>query len=412
MSNETSGNAIELLRIFSFFHFEGISEIVFNNIWTNVQEYELSEWTIAALPRLLRQDNTESWDPLPMREAVNLLRSFSLITIENSDSHISMHPLVHTWARDRLTESEQKKSWITAASMMWISLPWVSEQTEDYAYERYLLPHIDSCLLSREDDLFSMEHKVDGLYMAGSFATVYGNRGRWGKAMVWRMRVVEGFKATLGDEHRSTLNAVAQRAVSYYEIGQYQKAMNSTEHVLEVRKRTLPNSHKDILGSMDELGTYCNSLGRWETALKLHEELLSIRERMLGEEHPNTLMSMENLSLSLSGLGQHHEAVKLREKVLKARTRLLGEEHPDTLLSTKYLACSYRDLGQGQEALTLLESVVEISERTLGKEHPETLKAMSSLATILYKALGRIQEAANLQERIVRAYERCSESSI
>jgi len=123
-SNETAKNAIEMLECFSFFHFENISEIIFREACKGLQRWKHSEWAMSHQLRVLRHLDSREWDPHPIREAIVLLSSFSLISTNGTMSSISMHPLVHTWARDRLQESEQEKRWLISASTLAMCISW------------------------------------------------------------------------------------------------------------------------------------------------------------------------------------------------------------------------------------------------------------------------------------------------
>ena len=51
-----------------------------------------------------------------------LLPSFSLIRLEIATNCISIHTLVHPWPRDRMEYGKRRKRWLTAASMLAISI--------------------------------------------------------------------------------------------------------------------------------------------------------------------------------------------------------------------------------------------------------------------------------------------------
>jgi len=76
------------------------------------------------------------------------------------------------------------------------------------------------------------------------------------------------------------------------------------------------------------------------------------------------------------------------KEVLEARQRTLGNEHPRTLRTMGSLANSYRALGRRQEAMELNEKVLDACQKTLGNEHPDTLWVMDNLA-ISYHYLER-----------------------
>lgn len=100
MPSNTALNAIEILKLFPFIHFDGISEDILREAWKNMKHQRLSEWTQMHQLRILYDDDSRDWDPYLVRDAAILLSSFSLISIDGKNNCISIHPLVHVWARD------------------------------------------------------------------------------------------------------------------------------------------------------------------------------------------------------------------------------------------------------------------------------------------------------------------------
>lgn len=118
MNNETPRNAKELIGILCFFHYGRISEEIFEQAWEN-----RSRNVSKGIDNLLYTSTTScqkadtGWDPTA---------SYSLIMYDASDHPMSMHPLVETWARDRLTEGSQNHCWAVASSTL------SSINSEDY----------------------------------------------------------------------------------------------------------------------------------------------------------------------------------------------------------------------------------------------------------------------------------------
>ncbi|MCJ1255882.1 Kinesin light chain 3 [Lignoscripta atroalba] len=378
LSNEAAKNAIELLQFFSFLHFDGIPKVILEKAWTNMQMRQSSEWTQAHQLRLLCNNRSENLEPFLIWKAVTLLSSFSLISIDGMNNRISMHPLVHVWARDQMIETELMHSWTVAASTLAISISW-EFQSDDYTFRRLLLPHVNSCLKCHQRDVFTTDDGLEEmLNIVDKFALVYSESGQTQEAVKLSEQVLKVRKRILGDEHPDTLKSMNNLACSYSDLGQRQEALKLSEQVLKVSKRILGDEHPDTLTSMNNLANSYSDLGQRQDALKLREQVLKVRKRILGDEHPDTLTSMNNLAISYSDLGQRQDALKLREQVLKVRKRILGDEHPDTLTSMNNLANSYSDLDQRQEALRLREQVLEVSKRVLGDEHPDTLLYMNN----------------------------------
>jgi len=305
MSDDTSHNPIEILQLFCFFHHDGISEEILKEAWKNMQKWRGSGWTWSLQLGVLRQNTSQKWDPYLIREAINVLSSFSLLTVTRSGDCISMqsHPLVHAWARDRMDETEQKRCWLKAASTLAMSIK-LEHDSLDYQHRRSLVPHLDSCLILRVDELSVEENAHKRLDMASKFEEVYFEACRWQSALELQERVVEGFRHAQGEEDSRTL---------------------------------LEESH---------LGAIYRQAGEVPKALKIVEQVLNTQRRTLDEEDPDTLYTMSVLANLYSDLGHHYESRNLSEETVEIQTRLWGEEDHRTLEATSNLAHSYADLGR------------------------------------------------------------------
>jgi hypothetical protein len=176
ISDEHARLGLELLRMFSFMHFDGIRKDIFKSaIENSLYATDVPGFKGSLLARLM----PEKWDGLLWGKAMKLLLAFSLITTSHSGL-ISMHPLVHLWSRERMSVSERSDTWKTTMATLSMS---VTDFAADERKRLLLLPHIDSLL----------EHN-NGQYVA----SVPGD---------------------LGEEHR----AVSRFHMAYLDGGQFQK---------------------------------------------------------------------------------------------------------------------------------------------------------------------------------------------
>lgn len=86
----------------AFLHHDGITEEVFGRAWKNSRDGEVLSRKVAGLFYINSRESKVEWDPFAIREVAALLASFSLIRIDATGHCMSMHPLVHGWARDQL----------------------------------------------------------------------------------------------------------------------------------------------------------------------------------------------------------------------------------------------------------------------------------------------------------------------
>ena len=404
MSSEAGQDALELLQIFSFLHYEGISEEIFSQAYHTLRNDRQSDWMLSHLPKIVLHRPRQEWDAYTLRMAVSVLLSFSLI-YRDKENLMSMHPLVHTWVRDRLGPSDEETVWTQTTSAIALSIP-QTFRTADYRFRQTLVPHLDICLRFRKEGIFYLGDIGDDCQrMASSFALVYGEVGRVQEALQLTERVVEVRKRKLGEEHPETLRSMHSLAIRYREAGERQKALQLTERVVEVYKRTLGKEHPETLRSIHNLAIIYSEAGERQKALQLTKRVIEVRKRTLGEEHPDTLGSIHYLAISYSEAGERQKALQLMKRVVEVYKRTLSEEHPDTLRSIHNLAISYREAGERQNALQLTKRVVEVYKRTLGEEHPETLSSIHNLA-IIYSEADERQKALQLIKRVVEVYKR------
>ncbi|MCJ1237731.1 hypothetical protein MMC14_005718 [Varicellaria rhodocarpa] len=253
MSNKTADDAIELLQFFSMLHFDNVSEDVLKEAWDNRNRDPVPDYIRINQLCILRNraadveddvgniadvsdfneeeerekavqeddekeqssDTSGNWNPYLTRKATTLLSSFSLISVSGSSNRISMHPLVHAWARDRLSEAEQKRCWRIAASTLALSISY-NECSFDYSFRRFLLPHVRSCLDARSSELFTNKNlELELTEVALRFAFVYRENGQSREAVELGEKHLEIRERILGVEHPDTLLSMYNLARSY-----------------------------------------------------------------------------------------------------------------------------------------------------------------------------------------------------
>ncbi|KAA6412978.1 MAG: hypothetical protein FRX48_02721 [Lasallia pustulata] len=446
-------NAITVLQIFSFFHYGNIMEETFKRAAELAEarraEYQDAPrsrlpWTGRELPGdLLELDNERKWDPLLFRNSIQILLSLSLIKRDTSGETYSIHPLVHSWSRDRMTNSAVMK-WAASANAILAGSVDSGGSESSHTYRRKLVPHINAyyqfvkasqvATLSKDDEcvwygrafqengnwdraevfcksavemetrLLGTEHP-DTLTSMSNLALTYSHRGLWKEAEKLGVQVVEISKRVLGAEHPDTLTSMSILALTYSRQGLWKEAEKLEVQVLEIRKRVLGAEHPDTLISIGNLASTYSHQGLWKEAEKLGVQVLEIHKRVLGAEHPDILTSMSILALTCSRQGQWKEAEKLGVQVVEIRKRVLGAEHPDTLISIGNLASTYSHQGLWKEAEKLGVQVLEIYKRVLGAEHPDTLTSMSILA-LTYSRQGLWKEAEKLEVQVLEIRKR------
>jgi tetratricopeptide (TPR) repeat protein len=469
-----SQDAISILNIVSFYHFRNIRVDIFERALKNRQSFTAPTFKEALdrrlrppalLPRFLRRGAADA-EPLYVRAVLRELYMCSLINYEEGARGFYLHPLVHSWARDRIHQS-QRTLWAHVALntlLESVSLPLEEAKETDSHFPRDIIPHLEECIAACPVEikapnsrlgrfgvvclnliLPTMRHILRGqaltaakcgyLYaQSGRFAqsayylsmvkdltvqTMGYNNGTTQKAVLFladilwglgqledgitmQRQVVKVRTEHLGASHRETLQAMAKLGHSFWLNGQYVESLRVLEDTAQTSSEALGPKHLDTLTALDHLGVTLGSWQRYRESKALHERVLEVRKHTLGEDNLETLMTMSNLAMAMLDLEQREQAQQMINRVYEVRREKLGKEHPYTLWSLCYLSKALLELGHLDDAENMLVGGIAAGKRSIGDEHLGVLMGYGELARV-YARQGRLDEAEELTLRTLRS---------
>ena len=436
MATETAVDAIQILQILAFMHFEQVPASMFGKAWTVLQRPEertlpktvaakilefflsfaicahiyamifpASNWSMKQrLPNILLQQSP-TWNYYRLRQALAMLSRFSLIIQHQENDTWSMHPMVHFWARERLDNRDQKVWAETAATTLALSIT-PGLESSSQAYRRSLVSHIDSSL-QIEQLLSPLEHRDDKFHVSKivKFAAIYSECGDWIKARDLQEEAMKIETRTLGQEHPETLDAMSALAWSYWNLSSRKKALELQRAVVETSAMALGENHPKTLKAMSNLALTYWLCGNRIEAEPLAEKAVNGLKDSLGHGHPDTLSAMETLGRVYMHRGRPRDAKPLLIEAYETRKKVFGPDSPDTLSAMAELGMTYHALGNLTEAELILEAVVAKRKRVLGQQHAYTLWAINDLSKI-YCDQGHPVEAevllVNILDTVVR----------
>lgn len=396
-TDNTAANALELLTLFGFCHFDDITEHTFKSAWGNFSRTENCPWWASNLLGMIRDGRLSSWDSLGFNKAIQLLSSYSLIHISGPRTRISLHPLVHSWIRDSLNEEEHLRWWNVTVSTLALA-----SNTDSYYLERQLRDHLRHCIGTRQvDDLFAEDDvPLDRVQISLSIILVYRiHQGKDG--LMLAERALQYSRKLLGDECYSTCKLSYQLAIIVFAMHDYEKASDLLHRIVDLCIRVLGPTHYLALNSMVLLGRAYGILGRKQEALELAQKTLTVCEKSPDESDAASIEAVGTIAMVYDELGRNEEAVDLLEKVLAMRKEALGEED-EAILSTEYLLpLAYSHSGQHQVALEMFQTTLKKMLKAVGEDHSLTLETMICIACE-YGSLGQSEKGIPL---VVKALE-------
>ena len=362
----------------------------------------ITPWHTSRLLPLMQVD-ADQWDSFRLIEAINLLKGFSLVSTDthNSFMSVSMHPLVHAWARDRQDSMEQDKSWVTTGCLIGM----FRDDDEFWLrHSRQLRLHLHAFTGWDTSKLFEC-------YPPKKITTILLKCG----ALLYDMHdsaKVHALMQGLFGHLELDMRTVKGEWIDLYELaarnlersGKSKEAILLLDQIVSFREQRLPEDDADLLRVQHELASACQANGQIQEAISLFLRVVKIRKKTLREDHPNRLASQHQLASAYQANGQAQEAIVLLEQVVKIKEQTLRKDHPRRLASQHQLAAAYQTNGRVQEAIVLLKQVVEIGEQTLREDHPNRLASQHELAGA-YQANGQAQEAIVLLKQVVEIRE-------
>ncbi|KAL8687995.1 MAG: hypothetical protein Q9218_005981 [Villophora microphyllina] len=371
------------------------------------------------LPSVLNDDK-EAFDEDRLMDALDQLNQLSLIYYQEATNSYSMHPLIHTWVRDRPQMSTGEQIlWCQAASTTLsrcMLFPPLDEMASAVLLRRHLLPHISHVLQywKTTDEMLLENQKARrptwwlnksefGRLQAiesAKFSLLFVQNGYFGEAEALQVKTRDFVCKRLGMEHEAARRITLFLAGTYGLQVRTNKAGKLIQEVLQACRDYLGPRHSETLKVMSMLGACRRFQGRFKEARGLFEEAIEGMTMILGPEDPNTLEAQDNLGRLLWMYLEYSDARDLHTKAVNGLTKALGPAHEKTFIAKENLAMACLSfegevLACGEESHNVMAEVVKVRQSKLGKEHPWTLYGILNLARTK-SALGDHIEAERL----------------
>lgn len=445
--SESATDAVELLKLFAFFHNENISlEILRRAVLGPGLELEqrqrddeehrsdpLSqstwlEWARqapAALLEGLLHLRRHYYLPLPqviragwadrdvhgnleiymdrIRLAMVELTNLSLILYNKHGETFKMHPLVHQWARERPDmRFADQCLWADAAERVLaasILLPPLGTGSEDDRYVVGLLPHAKHIQEHRE-------RRSSG----GGGGSLW--LGHW--LLKPTLLLLPGTLPTsiVGAERVRLSAKLSVLSVKSGRFGEAEMYLAEVVAALEAASLS-PSQAGSARAAKAALAGVYFQLGQPARAAQLHEEVLAACETRLGSDHPDTLRAMARLGHARWLQGRYTEARRLQVPAVAAMEadEELGPRHPDTLDALDALGLTVAKFWHEddfREAYERHGAALAGMRECHGPDHSRTLLTEQNhcRAAVLLGGRARIADAAASMDRVVSVRKR------
>lgn len=411
-AKEKCQDAVELLHVFSYFHFQNIRldaliSCALNPLKEEEQQRE-DERQDRELQKKLARPPRQPWimffrelralvsgkltTPIPvlrilknpdrlslsaledevhvrLRLALGALIERSLVMMQDrATGRYSIHRLIHQWVRERPEMSTSHQAlWcqISMTTLAWsIRRPPHGNTAEESQARRELLPHIrhvsecHAVIEKRlEENVASGKplcpvKKSYGRLQAEQdvrFSRVFAETGHFDDARKLQERALEFVSRRLGPDHPLAIRLSLFLTKTIWEMSEMAKATQRQRQARQLCLNTWGEDHPLTLDVTDLLGSALYLKGRWTEAASLHSSNIGRMKRLYGEKHEKTLTSMRNLGRIRFRFMDYEKATRLYQIAWEGMKETLGETHLETLTSLEDLSMSYLRYEQEEE---------------------------------------------------------------
>ena len=200
---------------------------------------------------ILTADRTDSVD-----DAIREIFSLSLAKRKDFDT-IWVHPLVHSWSRERLDQSSKRRKAFHAISLVTASVAFRhgARKAENWIRERMIMPHIQKCFhhICRDGSFGNIETGASQRNDVKTLADILSYNSETasaGELYQWILTLEEG---SLGKDHPDTLSTVHCMANVFFSQGKYDEALDWYRRALAGRGKSLGKDHPATLATTQSI---------------------------------------------------------------------------------------------------------------------------------------------------------------
>ena len=315
------------------------------------------------------------------REAMRLLRGYSLIEGAGDAEGYTMHGVVHHWSYLYSDMQNQSEPRLLAFAVIAKSIP-DFEQPNSFEQQQRILPHAQTCF----ERTFRAEY--NDVQSTNNF-------------------VYTPETDSLLDI-QDILGAFTWFGVLYQDLGKFMQAEKMYTIALQGAKMELRAEHKLTLDILHVLGNLYSMQDRLQEAEEMYLLALQGYE---GASSMETATLEGNLALLYRDQGFVHadqskteDAEKILLRVLQQQKQTIGAKHLSTLRTVSALGAVYFDQNKLEEAEKMYSRASQDFEEALGPNHVLSLESVTDLGA-LYNEQGRYKEAEETLLRALRGFE-------
>ncbi|KAL2161433.1 hypothetical protein VTH06DRAFT_7994 [Thermothelomyces fergusii] len=222
--------ALKVLNLLAFFHHKEIPSVIIKRAAEEHHAAGAPRYCPLShlmdpydydLDRMVRVTEDGRWDPTDFVAGVTVLRKFSLVRLSPDEKSLSMHALVHAWARRRMGTRAALR-WALVARVLLVESLRGFKRLDHLQYSRSLVPHFNVCLaVSPPLEPIRDQYRA---YLLQKLGEYYRTQKRFLDAKDCFTRSLHIWKVEIGADAWAAISVVLSLARLYHEMGHLSEA--------------------------------------------------------------------------------------------------------------------------------------------------------------------------------------------
>src|SRR6266851_5380239 len=242
-------------------------------------------------------------DTFKLNEAIEVLRTYSLIKRNAEAKTLNMHRLVQVMLKDGMDKKTQRKWAQRTVKAVNAAFPNVEYST--WPRCQACLPHALACAALIEQHKFAFPEAAWLLNRVAWYLQEHALYAQAESLLQQALVICEHAPASEDNPIGSILNNLM---ILYKSQGKYAQAVPYGQRALDFCEKTLGPDHPNTASTLDNLANLYRVQGKYEQAEPLYQRSLAIFEQVLGPDHPDTATSLIHLALLYSNQGKYEQA--------------------------------------------------------------------------------------------------------
>lgn len=297
---KAANSAIKILNTICFYHNQGIME----EMVSRAAEYRFRRGTRNlpmpegdfSIQDLLQVGEEGQWNPTAFRKAVELLDSFSLLKKERGHQ-LSMHVLVHLWARERMGKEQRNAFGMSARILLHDSIPMnvVASERDDSLFRRRLYPHSEAC----ENHVQCRLDETREIFLQGKRTILLEAMGKDEEAISSWNDLISVCKDLYTIRDVRTFEPMGRLAQLYMRTSRYEEAEPLMQELVERKAEKYGAQNIQVIAALSDLQTLYLNMGRLSEAREQAVTIVGCRQANGTKEQlaliPSTIQSIRRL---------------------------------------------------------------------------------------------------------------------